>query len=247
MEPVPPWNFENAYALRQIAACAKAPPPMSNGETNGKTNGHGVLSHEDPDLDDGAEHPREDEAAAEEMPPPPAVIAEAISACVRYVHAKYGVLMDGTSDTLSLLDQYVRDARAELAAKPTALDLLALSAGAYLGEVMRREMGGEWFSDGDPSGFKLYFSHVFLSFNPIGMVREALTGEEEVGWNAHLAADPAEQDEISARLAALPEVDDDEYRLPTTRFDVVSIVFEHLRAKAIAAGTADVRFGRDDY
>jgi len=219
---------------------------MSNGEKNGTLNGHGT-PHLDDDEADGEDHSPEEIGEEEELPPPPAVIAEAISACVRYVHAKYGVLMDGTSDTLSLLDQYVRDARSEIAAKPTALDLLALSAGAYLGEVMRHEMGGEWFAEGDPSGFKLYFSHVFLSFNPVGMAREALTGEEETGWNAHLSPDPAEQDEITARLAALPEVDDDEYRLPTTRFDVVSIVFEHLRAKAIAAGTADVRFTRDDY
>ncbi len=224
---------------------------MSNGETNGKANGHATLNedgavHED-EAANGEEHVPEDEAPEEELPPPPAVIAEAISACVRYVHAKYGVLLDGTSDTLSLLDQYVKDARTEIAAKPSALDLLALSAGAYLGEVMRNEMGGEWFAEGDTSGFKLYFSSVFLSFNPIGMAREALTGEEESGWHAHLSPDPAEQDEISARLAALPEVDDDEYRLPTTRFDVVSIVFEHLRGKAIAAGTADVRFTREDY
>ncbi len=218
---------------------------MSNGDDNESGSKNGVSEH-DEETHDG-EHVREDLPPPEELNPPPAAIAEAVSACVRYVHAKYGVLLDGTQDTLSLLDQYVKDARAEIAAKPAALELLATSAGAYLGEVIRHELDGEWFAEGDPSGFRLHFSRVFLAFNPIGMAREALTGEAQEGWNAHLTMDPAEQDEVMARLAALPEVDEEEYLLPTTRFDVVSIVFEHLRSHAIKSGTADVRFTRDDY
>ena len=34
-----------------------------------------------------------------------------MASCVRFVHAKYGVLLDGTQDTLSLLDAYVNEAR----------------------------------------------------------------------------------------------------------------------------------------
>ena len=230
-------------------------PRMSTGIKNDSSTKNGVAEateraeedERDDELDEDAEHTREDLPPPEELEPPPPAILEAVSACVRYVHAKYGVLLDGTQDTLSLLDQYVKDARAEIAAKPAAIELLATSAGAYLGEVMRRELGGEWFAEGDPSGYKLYFSRVFLTFNPIGMAREALVGGEQEGWNAHLTMDPAEEDDVKARLAALPEVDDDEYLLPTTRFDVVCIVFEHLRTRAIKSGMADVRFTRDDY
>lgn len=239
-------------SLRDEERCDNPRLRMSQGNENGNGSKNGVSEHEAEhetaaDDDPSAEHIREDLPPPEELTPPPAAIAEAVSACVRYVHAKYGVLLDGTQDTLSLLDQYVKDARIEIAVKPEALELLATSAGAYLGEVIRHELDGEWFAEGDPSGFRLYFSRVFLTFNPVGMVREALMGEEQEGWNAHLTMDPAEQDEVMARLAALPEVDDDEFRLPTTRFDVVSIVFDHLRGRAIKAGTADVRFTRDDY
>ncbi|HRG96731.1 MAG TPA: DUF6278 family protein [Polyangiaceae bacterium] len=195
----------------------------------------------------GRPHVREDLPPPAELTPPPPSVAEALSACVRFVHAKYGVLLDGTSDTLSLLDQYVRDARAEIAAKPAALELLATSAGAYLGEVLRREYGAEWLAEGDPSGWRLLFTHVFLSFNPVGLAREALVSAEQEGWHAHLATDPAEQDGVMARLASLPEVDEEEYYLPSTRFDVVGIVFEHLRARMARTGTADVTFSADDY
>ncbi len=199
------------------------------------------------DETNGQVHVREDLPPPEELTPPPAQVAEAMSACVRFVHAKYGVLLDGSSDTLSLLDQYVRDARAEIAAKPAALELLGTSAGAYLGEVMRREHGGEWLAEGDPSAWRICFSYVFLSFNPVGMAREALVSGEQEGWNAHLTTDPAEQEGVQGRLKALPEVDEDEYYLPTTRFDVVSIVFDHLRARMVRTGTADVRFTPEDY
>ena len=41
--------------------------------------------------------------------------------------------------------------------------------------------------------------------------------------------------------------DEEEYYLPSTRFDVVGIVFEHLRARMARTGTSDVTFSADDY
>jgi hypothetical protein len=48
-------------------------------------------------------------------------------------------------------------------------------------------------------------------------------------------------------LAALPEVEPDEFCAPSTRFDVISLVVETLRARMVESGLADVRFGPDDY
>ena len=59
--------------------------------------------------------------------------------------------------------------------KPETLDLLQASIGAYLGETMRRAFGATWFCDGDYDGWRLDFTFVYLTFNPIGMAREALT------------------------------------------------------------------------
>lgn len=212
---------------------------MTTKAGNGATNGAGGSYHGEPE-----EHA--DEAAAAPPPPPPAV-AELCAACMRFVATKYKVALDGTPETLSLLDQYVREAREAARERPESVDLVAPAVGAYLGEVMRQAFGAEWFAEGSPEGWRLYFTHVYLSFNPVGMAREGLTMKEEEGWNAHLEVDPAERERLEQRLAAMPEVEPEEYFLPTTRFDVVHGVVETLRAQAEESGTGDVRFTRDDY
>lgn len=195
----------------------------------------------------GGHFTESDENVAVPWEPAPEHVAELAASCARFVLAKYRVPLDGTSDTLSLLDQYVRDARAEITVKPEALDLLAASIGSYLGEVIRRAYGGVWFAEGDHDAWRVDMTRVFLTFNPIGMAREALTGREEDGWHAHLEMDDAEKEEVLRRLAALSEVDEDEYFLPSTRFDVVALAVEALRAKMVADGHGDVTFTSQDY
>ena len=222
------------------------------GESNG--NGlNGAGSHEGDEAGDEAEdqanelgEPRE-ELAPEETAPAPQAVAELAASCVRFVTSKYKVPLDFTPDTLSLLDQYLRDARAEVAARPETVDLVTASAGAYLGEVVRLRFGGFWQATGDHSAWRVMLAHVYLAFNPIGMAREALLLEEQEGWHAHFETDPGEREVVEARLRALPEVDEDEYYAPTTRYDVVHVAYEALRAFMRDNGTADVRFTADDY
>jgi hypothetical protein len=202
--------------------------------TNGSSNGAGTFDPPDP----GPKEP---------LPPPPPAVAELIAACSRFVASKYKVPLDGTPDTLSLVDQYVRDARDAIKERPESLELVAPAIGAYFGEVIRQTFDAEWHAEGLHDAWRLYFHNVFLSFNPIGMAREALAMQEEGGWHAHMELDPAERDVIDERLAVIPEVDEEEYYLPTTRFEVITIVVETLRARAEAAGTGDVKFTRDDY
>jgi hypothetical protein len=90
-------------------------------------------------------------------------------------------------------------------------------------------------------------SRVYLAFNPLGMAREALTMSDADGWGAFLQLDEAERDAVEGRLAALPEVDEADFYLPTTRFDVLQIATSALRARMEASGLGDVRFGPDDY
>jgi len=205
-------------------------PPQQNG-----SNGAGFHHEEEPESD------------AEPLPAPPPQVAELVAACMRFVASKYKVALDGTPDTLSLVDQYIREARIAYQARPESIDLVAPAVGAYLGEVMRQEFAAEWFAEGSHEAWRLYFHNVFLSFNPVGIAREAITMKDEAGWNAHLTLDPAERELIDERLAAMPDVDEDEYYLPTTRFDVITAVVETLRAHAEASGTGDVTFSREDY
>lgn len=223
---------------------------MSNAsnDSNGKLNGQNPPATDGEEREDGSERDLEAEPEAESPPaatPTPDHVAELAASCARFVHAKYGVPLDGTSDTLSLLDQYVREARTDV--NDANLELLSATIGAYLGEVVRRAYGGIWFAEGDYGGWRVDMTRVFLTFNPLGMAREALTLQPAEGWHAHLEMDPAESDEVERRLAALPPVDDEEYYLPTTRFDVVALAVEALRAKMVENGTADVTFTPDDY
>jgi hypothetical protein len=196
---------------------------------------------DDGDLNGAAHAP-----AAEAKPAPP-VIVELVAACNRFVASKYKVALDGTSDTLSLVDQYVRDARPAVKARPETVDLVAGACGAYLGEVVRQRFGGTWFAEGEYAGFRLYLDHVYLAFNPMGMVAEAVLEGEQPGWHAHLAMDPADREEVEARLASLGPVGEGDYFLPTTRFDVIEIAVEALRARMEARGEGSVTFEPDDY
>jgi hypothetical protein len=177
----------------------------------------------------------------------PAEVAELAAACVRFVAARYGVALDFRPETLSLVDQWLRDGREEAEKRSEILDLLQSAAGAYLGEVIRRELGARWITEGDHADWRLCLSTVYCAFNPLGMAREALLLETAEGWHAHFELDPGEKPAIEARLEALPAVPDDEYYAPSTRYDVVSIVFAALRETLRAQGMADVRFTPEDY
>jgi hypothetical protein len=180
-------------------------------------------------------------------PAPPAQVSDLAGACVRFVAAKYGATLDFQPDTLSFLDQWLRDARAEAPDSPQAAELVQSAAGAYLGEVIRRHFGAEWYAEGHYADWRLYLTAVYCAFNPMGMTREALLLGEAEGWHAHFELDPGEKDAVLARLAALPEVDEDEYFAPSTRFDVVSIVVDALRETLRSHGLGDVTFSPDDY
>jgi hypothetical protein len=220
--------------------------------------------HEDPATDpDGAVLPSDAEPEAGTSPDmtleasfepdpdtlvePPGAVAELAAACVRFVATRYGIHLDFSPDTLSLVDQWLRDARGDMAARPELVELVEGAAGAYLGEVVRRAFGGEWLLEGEQPDWRLGLTRVYCAFNPIGMAREAMLLGEAEGWHAHFELDPGDKEEIDARLAALPEVSEDEYYAPSTRFDVVNIVVDALREKMRASGLSDVRFTSEDY
>lgn len=217
---------------------------MGEDRTNGKANGLNGASHgaEPPDSE-----PPEPDLPEEELPPPPKAVSELAESCMRFVQAKYGVPLDLTPDTLSLIDQYARDARRELVVRPEADALLVASLGAYFGEVVRRAFFAEWYVPGDYEAWRLYFRHVYIAFNPIGVASEALSLSEAEGFHAHLLLESDAQKELDARLAAIGPVDEEEYWLFSTRFDVLAMAVEIVRARMIESHTAGVTFGPDDY
>jgi hypothetical protein len=221
---------------------------MISGKETDDVSGAARPAHGDSPPDETEESPIEsEEEEVGPQPPPPASVAELAAACVRFVATRYGAALDFAPDTLSFVDHWVREARNEIAERPEAADIVQAAAGAYLGEVIRRAFGGSWVAEGDHPDWRLELERVYCAFNPIGMAREALFLEQAEGWHAHFELDPGESEAIEQRLAALPSVPDEEFYAPSTRFDVVSILFEALRTGMRARGLSDVRFTHEDY
>jgi hypothetical protein len=196
-----------------------------------------------PHSSDSSDDRRDPDAVA----PAPEPVLELAAACVRFVGARYAVALDFAPETLSLVDQWLRDARAEQTKGPEIVELVQGAAGAYLGEVIRRAFGGSWVLRPERADWKLCLSRVYCCFNPLGMAREAVLLEPAEGWHAHVEVDPGEEEAVEERLAVLPPVEDDDYYAPSTRFDVIAILFDALLEGMRARGLSDVRFTPDDY
>lgn len=216
---------------------------MGGGE-NGKNGSNGAGVPHDVELNVDEIELRESELA-----PPPTAVAELFASFLRFAASKYKVPLDFEEDTLPIVDQYVRDARAEITVRPETLVLVAASVGAYLGEVVRRRYGGYWRigTGSEHETWRVLLSRVHVSFNPIGMALEALSGEEATGWGAHFELDPGEREVVNARLEVIPPVEEEQYFLPSTRMEVLAVVYETLRRSMQDSGTADVVFEAEDY
>ncbi|MBL8679222.1 MAG: hypothetical protein JNK05_08660 [Myxococcales bacterium] len=181
-------------------------------------------------------------------PDTPAPVRELALACAAFVQKAVGVELDLTPDTLPLLDHYLslaRDGKGEVHA------LVAAAAGAYFGEVVRMQYPSRWalpaVGDGDDrDAWRLEFEQVFLYLYPVALAGEALdrghatdhAASAPSAPSAHAAAardggfSVREQDRpaLVAALELLGSVDEDEYYLLSTRFDVLASVADRLIA-----------------
>lgn len=165
-------------------------------------------------------------------------------ACVQYVQRATGVMLDFTPDTLPLLDHYlqgVRDAKADVKG------LVATTAGAYFGEVVRRLYPARWHApQGEPDSWRIEFARCFLHFNPVGFAREAIEGADVAeghGFGVNTADIPA----LEAGLASYGEVSEGEYYLLSTRFEVLAPVVDRLLANALSRGEESLDYGASLY
>jgi hypothetical protein len=186
-----------------------------------------------------------------DAPEAPETIRTLAEGCVRFVQQALGIALDGTPETLPILDHYLGLARDEDArGRDEVLQLIATTAGAYFGEVVRRAVeGARWHLEDadDPSSWRIEFDHVFLSFNPVGMVREAILERDEPGWNAHLEVDARDRplvEQVFEHLGAVRETD--YYRL-AVRWEAIQHALAVLEGTALARGETARRFTPEDY
>lgn len=181
--------------------------------------------------------------------PAPEPISDLVRACLDYVKRSLGTELDFTPETLPLLDHYLSEVRDELSAKPELAQLTAHAAGAYFGEVLRRQMRGFWrLPSPNLHDFQVCSSVAFVSVNPFGVAYDALYGStEHDGPRSNLRLAPEDHPYIAARLASVPELPDDQYYLLSTRIEAIDITVEALRARLEEEGYAELEYTPEDY
>jgi hypothetical protein len=184
----------------------------------------------------------------DDAPPTVRTLAEGAP---RFVKQALGVELDGTPDTLPILDHYLELAREDEArSREEVLGLVATSAGAYFGEVVRRAVPTARWHVGDPedpSTWRIELEHVFLAFNPVGMAREAITEGDEDGWNAHLEVPSQDRALLAQSLERVGPVSDEDYRRLAVRWETIEQAIAVLEGAAVARGETSRRYGPEVY
>ena len=180
---------------------------------------------------------------------PPEPVAELVTSCLDYVRRALGFELDFTSDTLPVLDHYTASVRDQIETRPELAPLVARATGAYFGEVVRAFIPGFWrVPSANVHDWELCSRVCFLRWNPIGVAYDSLYLEREhAGPRSVLKCAPEDREFLERRLAALPPVPADQYHLFTTRFEVIEVAQEALRARLDEQGYEGQEFSEEDY
>jgi hypothetical protein len=180
-------------------------------------------------------------------------VRELSARCEQHVRDAIGLSLDGSIETLPILDHYVRLSIEGSSQRPELLPLLARTIGAYFGQVVADHLGGFWWLPSeDIHTWHVCFRSVLLAFNPVGMAHAALTwpqGAEQIasGPPSELRLAAKYRDVIEKRLDALPPVRESNFFSLSTRLEALEIAVAALREAMFSAGTSEQVFDDDDY
>ena len=179
----------------------------------------------------------------------PENVLELARACEKYVVQALGFQLDYTIETLPVLDQYTREVKGPISARPELLPLLGHAVGAYFGEVLCRSASAFWrLPSTNVVDWQVCMRQTFLWFNPIGAAYDALTaGNQHDGPSSQLRVAPEDRSLVQARLERLEHVPEDEYFLLSTRVEVIELVCEELCRQMEERGYSDTTFDESDY
>jgi hypothetical protein len=177
----------------------------------------------------------------------PEAIRDLAAACVRYVRRALSLELDYTPDTLPLLDHYLQSAQD--VSQEEILSLVAPAAGAYFGEVVRRQLGPcRWhLTEGDFSSYRLEFERCFLSFNPMGSALAVVLRGDADHYGGHLSLLAEDEPLVKESLERVGDVREEDYYRLAVRYEVIEQVVALLIDKAIAQNELSRRFGPDVY
>ena len=165
----------------------------------------------------------------------PRQILEFAARTVDQVRAAVGVELGYDSETLPVVDHYLLSVPREQMA---TVRLIAAAAGAYFGEVVRRQLGGRWEIVEDRLLEARLILSWGLSFAPAGIVVAAILTSDEVAEVEHggyaidtgLRVPDMIQSYVQTTLARMSPVTDEEYYSLCGRLDTL----EHLQEVMLA-------------
>ena len=143
---------------------------------------------------------------------------------VAYVRRALGVTLEYDSDTLPVLDHYLRSVPAE---EPAALALVVATSAAYFGEVIRLRLGGRWELGDDEAAWRLVLP-TGLHFSPAGFVTAAIARADLADVDAEIGAPARMMPHLQQALARMGDVTEEEYYSLCGRLDTLEHVHEVL-------------------
>jgi hypothetical protein len=158
----------------------------------------------------------------------PPRVREYADQAVSYVRRSLGILLEYDSNTLPVLDHYLRTVPED---QPAALQLVVATSGAYFGEVVRQRLGGRWELAEQETEWRIVLP-TGLNFSPIGFVAAAIARADLADLDSEIAAPPRMLPYVQRALARMGEVTVDDYYSLCGRLDTLEHVHEVLVAVA---------------
>lgn len=158
----------------------------------------------------------------------PPRVREYADQVVTYVRNALGVTLEYDSNTLPVLDHYLRSVEGTQGA---TVQLVVVTAGAYFGEVVRRHLGGRWDLDGQDIEWRMILP-TGVSFAPAGVVAAAIAKADLSDLDSELDAPVRLRSHVQEALARMGEITVDEYYSLCGRLDTLEHIHEVLVAVA---------------
>jgi hypothetical protein len=185
------------------------------------------------------------------LDPTPPRVHEYADQAVAYVQRALGIKLEYDSNTLPVLDHYLRSVPDD---QPAALKLVVATSGAYFGEVVRQLLGGRWELGSEAVSENTAWRVVLptgIHFSPAGFVAAAIAQTELEDLDTEIAAPPRMMPYLQQALARMGEVSVDDYYSLCGRLDTLEHLHEVLVAVAAqmlgtAADADDDGSDRDD-
>lgn len=143
---------------------------------------------------------------------------------VAYVRRALNMTLEFDSDTLPILDHYLRSVPQDQGA---ATELIIVTAGAYFGEVVRRHLGGRWELAEEPKTWRVVLP-AGLSFAPAGLAAAAIVQSELGDLDTELDAPPRMKTYVQQALERMGDVSEEAYFSLSGRLDTIEHLHEVL-------------------